>query len=77
MKKFGGVMLIILGVVLILYGILHIADVLMDFLNTGGFDSAPHIAGRFAITVLVFALGGKAITKGRSLFAIIKPDNEQ
>ena len=75
MKKLGGVMLIILGAVLILYGILHITDVLMGFLSTEDSYSMPHIAGRFLITVLVIALGSKAITKGRRLFSITKPDN--
>ena len=76
MRKIGGVLLIVIGVILILFASLRAVGIFIIFL--GGEQTAygfGFITGTVVFVILFIALGIKTIKKGRTLFAA-KETNE-
>lgn len=69
MRKIGGVLLVGLGVILILFGIFRILDVLVVFFSAEQSTyGAGFVAGTLVAVVLIVAVGREAIKKGRKFF---------
>ena len=70
MKKFGGVLLVTVGLALILFAVLRAVLTLVVILgNEVTAYAMGAIAGTAVIVILFVALGLKSIKKGRSLYA--------
>lgn len=69
MKKFGGVILMIVGGYLILASLLRTYGIVMLFSQGGHTAHAiGYLVGMILVVVLFFILGVMAIKKGKSLF---------
>ncbi len=69
MKKLGGVTLMTIGAILILFAILRTLNVFMVFLSEEQTSyGVGFITGTVLVVILLIVLGLKVIKKGKSLF---------
>ena len=77
MKKLGGVLLIIIGVVLILLAVLRIVSVLFVTLESEMTAySVGTLVGLAVIVILLLVFGLKSIKKGKSMYSGLRNADE-